>query len=149
MREVIVLFAFTSISTLIIRKVAGESADLLMIASVILPIVSYIITLYFIQATMLIRLLFDLILLPFKLFGIGRKKDTKKEKYQDVDTPRSFGLSAIIISGLLYWGVGNFLINSRSVEFPLKVFIGMGLIWGVLLYIGYQDGSIEDMESEY
>lgn len=141
----VTLIGFTAGTALVTRHFSNGTGELLSAACLFLPVVTYVVALYFVGAVELVKFLFGLLLLPLHLLGIGKKRTatntTESSKFQ--------GWSAIVISTFLYWLVGKFAIDYRGVEFSLLAFSGMGLVWGVFLYREFQSGRILELESEY
>jgi len=127
----------------------SDNGDLLVIASVIAPVISYVVSLAVIEATMIVRLLFQLLLFPFRLLGIGRKRQKEQKEMETRSTPRSFGSAAILVSLFFYGSAGYFLIYFRDIDFPFPAYCLIGFGWGFLLYRAYQGGIVDELESEY
>ncbi|MEO1517262.1 MAG: hypothetical protein AAFV95_19710 [Bacteroidota bacterium] len=125
--------------------VEGEN-NLLSATTGLLPIICWVASMIFVETTQLIKFLFALLLLPFQLLGIGRKKEKVKEAQEERAYPRSYGSSSIVICVALYAMAAKFLIDARNIDFPFWVYCFIGLCWGLLLYGSFQRGTFDDPE---
>ena len=101
----LVLIAFTAITTTAADLLAGDEGLLLTAASLALPVICLIASTLFIQTTLLVNFLLDLLLLPLRLLGLRRKRHEEEVPYEEGDefiVPRGHAIPAIFISTGLY-----------------------------------------------